>query len=126
MITKNKLVKPVAKPKINVITLGCSKNTYDSEVLMGQLRGNNLSVEHESNNIGKDDIIVINTCGFIDNAKQESIDTILQYSQLKDEGKVGKVIVTGCLSERYKPELESEITNIDAFFGTNDLQNILH
>ena len=102
MITKNKLVKTVAKPKINVITLGCSKNTYDSEVLMGQLRGNNLSVEHESNQLGKDDIVVINTCGFIDNAKQESIDTILQYSQLKDEGKVGKVIVTGCLSERYK------------------------
>jgi ribosomal protein S12 methylthiotransferase len=117
MITKSKLVKPVAKPKINVITLGCSKNTYDSEVLMGQLRGNNLAVEHESNNLGKDDIIVINTCGFIDNAKQESIDTILQYSQLKEEGKVGKVIVTGCLSERYKPELESEITNVDAFFA---------
>lgn len=116
----------IAKPKINVITLGCSKNTYDSEVLMGQLRGNNLSVEHESNQLGKDDIVVINTCGFIDNAKQESIDTILQYSQLKDEGKVGKVIVTGCLSERYKPELESEITNVDAFFGTNDLENILH
>ncbi len=116
----------IAKPKINVITLGCSKNTYDSEVLMGQLRGNNLAVEHESNHLGKDDIIVINTCGFIDNAKQESIDTILQYSQLKEEGKVGKVIVTGCLSERYKPELESEITNVDAFFGTNDLENILH
>lgn len=125
MITK-KAIKSVAKPKINVITLGCSKNTYDSEVLMGQLRGNNLAVEHESNRLGKDDIVVINTCGFIDNAKQESIDTILQYSQLKDEGKVGKVIVTGCLSERYKPELESEITNVDAYFGTNDLQNILH
>ena len=116
----------VAKPKINVITLGCSKNTYDSEVLMGQLRGNNLAVEHEASNVGKDDIIVINTCGFIDNAKQESIDTILQYSQLKEEGKIAKVIVTGCLSERYKPELESEITNVDAFFGTNDLENILH
>lgn len=116
----------IAKPKINVITLGCSKNTYDSEVLMGQLRGNNLAVEHEANSVGKNDIVVINTCGFIDNAKQESIDTILQYSQLKDEGKVGKVIVTGCLSERYKPELESEITNVDAFYGTNDLENILH
>ncbi|MEE1945324.1 30S ribosomal protein S12 methylthiotransferase RimO [Pedobacter sp. KR3-3] len=125
MITK-KAIKSVTKPKINVITLGCSKNTYDSEVLMGQLRGNNLAVEHESNRLGKNDIVVINTCGFIDNAKQESIDTILQYSQLKDEGKVGKVIVTGCLSERYKPELESEITNVDAYFGTNDLQNILH
>ncbi len=115
----------VAQPKINVITLGCSKNTYDSEVLMGQLKGNNLAVEHESNTVGKDDIVVINTCGFIDNAKQESIDTILQYSQLKADGKVGKVIVTGCLSERYKPELESEITNVDAYFGTNDLENIL-
>ncbi|MCJ0742333.1 30S ribosomal protein S12 methylthiotransferase RimO [Pedobacter montanisoli] len=128
MITKNKSakIKASAQPKINVITLGCSKNTYDSEVLMGQLKGNNLNVEHESDKVGKNDIVVINTCGFIDNAKQESIDTILQYSQLKEQGKVGKVIVTGCLSERYKPELESEITNVDAFYGTNDLQNILH
>src|SRR5215217_1194648 len=102
-------VAPVKKPKINVITLGCSKNTYDSEVLMGQLRGNSMDVVHEDNKMGKDDIVVINTCGFIDNAKQESIDTILQYSQLKEEGKVGKVYVTGCLSERYKPELEAEI-----------------
>lgn len=123
--TASKII-PVKKPKINVITLGCSKNIYDSEVLMGQLKGNNLNVVHEASDINKDDIIVINTCGFIDNAKQESIDTILQYSQLKDEGKISKVIVTGCLSERYKPELESEITNVDAFFGTNDLQNILH
>lgn len=115
----------VKKPKVNVITLGCSKNIYDSEVLMGQLRGNMIDVVHESETVAKDDIIVINTCGFIDNAKQESIDTILQYSELKEQGKVGKVIVTGCLSERYKPELESEITNVDAFFGTNDLQNIL-
>src|SRR5690606_3401016 len=119
---KRELVK---KPKVNVITLGCSKNIYDSEVLMGQLRGNMIDVVHESETVAKDDIIVINTCGFIDNAKQESIDTILQYSELKEQGKVGKVIVTGCLSERYKPELESEITNVDAFFGTNDLQNIL-
>jgi len=116
----------MVKPKINVITLGCSKNTYDSEVLMGQLRGNNLAVEHEAAKMGKNDIVVINTCGFIDNAKQESIDTILQYSQLKDEGKIGKVIVTGCLSERYKPELEAEISSVDAYFGTNDLKDILH
>ncbi|RZL61571.1 MAG: radical SAM protein, partial [Pedobacter sp.] len=116
----------IKQPKINVITLGCSKNIYDSEVLMGQLRGNNLNVVHESDKMGKDDIVVINTCGFIDNAKQESIDTILQFSELKEAGKIGKVVVTGCLSERYKPELESEITNVDAFFGTNDLQNILH
>ncbi len=126
MITKVKQGKQVSKPKINVITLGCSKNTYDSEVLMGQLRGNQLQVTHESNQLDSNDIVVINTCGFIDNAKQESIDTILQYSQLKEEGKIGKVIVTGCLSERYKPELESEITNVDAYFGTNDLPNILH
>jgi len=126
MITNSaKKRESVKKPKVNVITLGCSKNIYDSEVLMGQLRGNMIDVVHESETIAKDDIIVINTCGFIDNAKQESIDTILQYSELKEQGKVGKVIVTGCLSERYKPELESEITNVDAFFGTNDLQNIL-
>jgi len=112
-------------PRVNVITLGCSKNIYDSEVLMGQLRGNKIDVVHETNNIRKNDIVVINTCGFIDNAKQESIDTILQFSQLKEQGKVGKVIVTGCLSERYKPELQKEISNVDAYFGTNDLQNLL-
>jgi ribosomal protein S12 methylthiotransferase len=115
-----------AKPRVNVVTLGCSKNIYDSEILMGQLKGNHFDVVHEAEKVGKDDIIVINTCGFIDNAKQESIDTILQYSELKDQGKVGKVIVTGCLSERYKPELEAEITNVDSWFGTNDLQNLLH
>lgn len=113
------------KPRINVITLGCSKNIYDSEILMGQLKGNHFHVVHEAAKLNNDDIIVINTCGFIDNAKQESIDTILQYSEMKEQGKVGKVIVTGCLSERYKPELEAEITNIDAYFGTNDLQNLL-
>lgn len=117
--------QPKKQPKINVITLGCSKNIYDSEVLMGQLRGNMREVSHESASMGKDDVVVINTCGFIDNAKQESIDTILQYSEMKDQGLVGKVIVTGCLSERYTPELSAEITNIDAFFGTNDLPNIL-
>ncbi len=113
------------QPRVNVITLGCSKNTYDSEVLMGQLNGNKMEVVHEASNLKSNDIIVINTCGFIDNAKQESIDTILQYSELKDRGKVGKVIVTGCLSERYTPELSAEITNIDAWFGTNDLPNLL-
>jgi len=119
---------PIAtkKPRVNVVTLGCSKNIYDSEVLMGQLKGNQFDVVHESGEMRSDDIIVINTCGFIDNAKQESIDTILQYSELKEQGKVGKVIVTGCLSERYKPELEAEITNVDNYFGTNDLQNLLH
>ncbi len=124
---KTKQIKTVQniKPRVNVITLGCSKNVYDSEVLMGQLRGNQIDVVHESNINAKDDIIVINTCGFIDNAKQESIDTILQYSELKEQGKIGKIVVTGCLSERYKPELEAELSNVDAFFGTNDLQNIL-
>lgn len=125
MRTKISNIIPVKKPRVNVITLGCSKNIHDSEVLMGQLRGNQMNVSHEAETLNNDDIVVINTCGFIDNAKQESIDTILQYSQLKDEGKVGKVIVTGCLSERYKPELEAEITNVDSFFGTNDLQNLL-
>lgn len=118
--------KEQLKPRVNVVTLGCSKNIYDSEVLMGQLKGNQFDVVHEANKVSKDDIIVINTCGFIDNAKQESIDTILQYSELKEKGKVGKVIVTGCLSERYKPELEAEIGNVDSWFGTNDLQNLLH
>ena len=125
MITKSKLVKPVAKPKINVITLGCSKNTYDSEVLMGQLRGNNLAVEHESNNLGKDDIIVINTCGFIDNAKEESVNTILEYVDKKEQGLVDKVFVTGCLSERYRPDLEKEIPDVDQYFGTTELPLLL-
>ena len=121
------IYKPIikVKPRVNVVTFGCSKNIYDSEILMGQLKGNHFDVVHEAEQVNSDDIIVINTCGFIDNAKQESIDTILQYSELKEQGKVGKVIVTGCLSERYKPELEAEITNVDAYFGTNDLQNLL-
>lgn len=125
MRTKGTVATKIAQPKVNVITLGCSKNIVDSEVLMGQLKGNSFDVVHESEKVGKDDIVIINTCGFIDNAKQESIDTILQFSDLKEKGKVGKVIVTGCLSERYKPELESEITNVDAFYGTNDLKQML-
>lgn len=120
------IIQPVkSRPRVNVVTLGCSKNIYDSEVLMGQLKGNAFDVVHEAEKVGRNDIVVINTCGFIDNAKQESIDTILQYSELKEQGKIGKVIVTGCLSERYKPELEAEITNVDSWFGTNDLQNML-
>ncbi|MBC7745494.1 MAG: 30S ribosomal protein S12 methylthiotransferase RimO [Flavobacterium sp.] len=115
-----------SKPRVNVVTLGCSKNIHDSEILMGQLRGNQIDVVHEDQNLNPNDIIVINTCGFIDNAKQESIDTILEYSQLKEQGKVGKVIVTGCLSERYKPELQAEISNVDAYFGTNELQLLLN
>ncbi|OYD40469.1 30S ribosomal protein S12 methylthiotransferase RimO [Sphingobacterium cellulitidis] len=120
-----KKVTSFVKPRVNVVTLGCSKNIHDSEVLMGQLKGNQMEVVHEASNIQANDIVVINTCGFIDNAKQESIDTILQFSELKDQGKVNKVIVTGCLSERYKPELESEIPSVDAFFGTNDLPELL-
>ncbi|QJD94614.1 30S ribosomal protein S12 methylthiotransferase RimO [Mucilaginibacter robiniae] len=125
---KTKIVKqpaPAVKPRVNVITLGCSKNVYDSEILMGQLKGNQIDVVHESQILSSNDTVVINTCGFIDNAKQESIDTILQYSELKEQGKIAKVIVTGCLSERYKPELEAEIPNVDAYFGTNELQNVL-
>lgn len=125
---KTKYTKSVPlmnKPRVNVVTLGCSKNIHDSEVLMGQLKGNQMEVVHESSNIQENDIVVINTCGFIDNAKQESIDAILQYSELKDQGKINKVIVTGCLSERYKPELQAEIPNVDAYFGTNDLPDLL-
>jgi ribosomal protein S12 methylthiotransferase len=125
MKTKVNNTAPITKPRVNVITLGCSKNIHDSEVLMGQLRGNQMDVVHESDKLFEDDIIVINTCGFIDNAKQESIDTILQYSELKEQGKISKLIVTGCLSERYKPELEAEIKNVDSYFGTNDLQQLL-
>ena len=116
--------KTIKKNKVNVVTLGCSKNLYDSEVLMGQLKANKFEVEHEST---KDDsaIVIINTCGFIDNAKQESIDTILRYVDAKEDGLVEKVYVTGCLSERYKPELEKEIPEVDAWFGTRDLPRLL-
>jgi len=126
MKVKDRINKSTIQPRVNVITLGCSKNTYDSEVLMGQLKGNQINVVHEASDVRENDIVIINTCGFIDNAKQESIDTILQYSDLKAEGKIGKVVVTGCLSERYKPELEAEIKNVDSWFGTNDLQNLLN
>ena len=125
---KTKYAKPaplINKPRVNVVTLGCSKNIHDSEVLMGQLKGNQMEVVHEASNIQANDIVVINTCGFIDNAKQESIDAILQYSDLKDQGKINKVIVRGCLSEGNKPEFQSEIPNVDAFFGTNDLPDLL-
>jgi ribosomal protein S12 methylthiotransferase len=126
MKVKDRVNKSIIQPRVNVITLGCSKNTYDSEVLMGQLKGNQINVVHEANDMRENDIVIINTCGFIDNAKQESIDAILQYSDLKADGKIGKVVVTGCLSERYKPELEAEIKNVDSWFGTNDLQNLLN
>lgn len=116
--------KSLKKNKVNVITLGCSKNIYDSEVLMGQLKANKFDVSHESTDEDSG-IVIINTCGFIDNAKQESIDTILEFAQAKEAGKIDKLIVTGCLSERYKPELSKEIKNVDEFFGTRDLPLLL-
>lgn len=116
--------KTLKKNKVNVVTLGCSKNIFDSEVMMSQLKANNFDVEHESKQEDSE-IVIINTCGFIDNAKQESIDTILTYAEAKAEGKVDKVYVTGCLSERYKDELETEIPNVDAFFGTRELPRLL-
>jgi ribosomal protein S12 methylthiotransferase len=116
--------KSLKKNKINVITLGCSKNVYDSEVLMGQLRANGKEVTHEATE-DEGNIIVINTCGFIDNAKEESVNTILEYADKKEQGLVDKVFVTGCLSERYRPDLEKEIPNIDQFFGTTELPLLL-
>lgn len=113
--------KNTKKHTINVVTLGCSKNVYDSEVLMGQLRANNKQVVHEQ----EGDIVVINTCGFIDNAKEESVNTILSYVQKKQEGLVEKVFVTGCLSERYKPDLIKEIPDVDQYFGTTELPSLL-
>ena len=113
--------KSPKKNIINVITLGCSKNVYDSEVLMGQLRGSGKEVVHEE----KGNIVVVNTCGFIDNAKEESVNTILEQIQNKESGKVDEVYVTGCLSERYKPDLKKEIPQVDAYFGTSDLPQLL-
>lgn len=112
------------KTKVNIVTLGCSKNLVDSEVLLTQLKGNGIDAVHES---AQDDsnVVVINTCGFIDNAKQESIDTILRYVDAKEEGVVDKVYVTGCLSQRYKDDLEKEIPEVDAWFGTRDLSRLL-
>lgn len=116
--------KPSFKKKVNIVTLGCSKNQVDSEVLLAQLRGNGVDAVHEADN---DDaqVVVINTCGFIDNAKQESIDTILRYVDAKEEGIVKNVYVTGCLSQRYKDDLEKEIPQVDGWFGTRDLSRLL-
>ncbi|MEE6186837.1 Ribosomal protein S12 methylthiotransferase RimO [Mycovorax composti] len=116
--------KTLKKDKVNIITLGCSKNMVDSEVLSGQLRANGIDVVHE--NTKKDhNIVVVNTCGFIDKAKEESINTILEQVELKKHGRIDKVYVTGCLSERYKESLEQEIPEVDAFFGTMELPAIL-
>jgi ribosomal protein S12 methylthiotransferase len=118
MKTKRKL------DKVNIVTLGCSKNIVDSEVLYSQLKANKFDVEHESM---KDDanVIIINTCGFIDNAKQESIDTILRYAEAKQAGDIDKLYVTGCLSQRYMPELQKEIPDVDQYFGTTHLPQLL-
>lgn len=113
--------KSLKKNTINVITLGCSKNIYDSEVLMGQLKASGKDVVHEK----EGNIVVVNTCGFIDNAKEESVNTILEQIQKKEAGDVDKVYVTGCLSERYKPDLEKEIPQVDQYFGTTDLPQLL-
>lgn len=113
--------KTLKKNRINVITLGCSKNVYDSEVLMGQLKASGKDVVHEQ----EGNVVVINTCGFINNAKEESVNTILEYMQKKEDGEVDKVFVTGCLSERYKPDLQKEIPNVDQYFGTTELPGLL-
>jgi ribosomal protein S12 methylthiotransferase len=117
---KAKTRKPT---KVNVVTLGCSKNIYDSEVLMGQLKANGIETAHESNAVSE--VVVINTCGFIDKAKEESIQTILHYCQAKEDKLVDKVYVTGCLSERYAGDLAAEIPEVDAWFGTRDLPRLL-
>ena len=113
--------RSIKKNTINVVTLGCSKNVYDSEVLMGQLKADGKNVVHEQ----EGNIVVINTCGFINNAKEESINTILEYVQQKEAGLIDKVFVMGCLSERYKPDLEKEIPDVDQYFGTSELPALL-
>jgi len=116
--------KTLKKNKVNVVTLGCSKNLFDSEVMMAQLKANKFDVEHEAKQ-DDSEIVIINTCGFIDNAKEESINTILRYAEAKKDGHVEKIYVTGCLSERYKNDLENEIPEVDAYFGTRDLPRLL-
>jgi ribosomal protein S12 methylthiotransferase len=116
--------KTLKKDKVNIITLGCSKNMVDSEVLSGQLKANDIDVVHENRKLDHN-IVVVNTCGFIDKAKEESINTILDQVELKKKGKLDKVYVTGCLSERYRNNLESEIPEVDAYFGTMELPLIL-
>ncbi|WP_291906264.1 30S ribosomal protein S12 methylthiotransferase RimO [Chitinophaga sp. CB10] len=116
--------KTLKKDKVNIITLGCSKNMVDSEVLSGQLAANDIDVVHESTKRDHN-IVVVNTCGFIDKAKEESINTILEQVELKERGKLDKVYVTGCLSERYRGDLEAEIAGVDAWFGTMELPLIL-
>lgn len=116
--------RTLKKNKVNVVTLGCSKNVFDSEILMSQLKANKFEVEHEAKQ-DDSEIVIINTCGFIGEAKQESINTILRYVDAKNEGQVDKIYVTGCLSQRYKDDLEKEIPEVDAYFGTRDLPRLL-
>ena len=116
--------KALHPKKVNIITLGCSKNMVDSEVLSGQLRANEIEVVHENTKLDHQ-IVVVNTCGFIDKAKEESVNTILEQVELKRKGKLEKVYVTGCLSERYKQNLETEIPEVDAYFGTMELPQLL-
>tara|TARA_B100001287_G_scaffold185898_1_gene156869 strand:- start:343 stop:1671 length:1329 start_codon:yes stop_codon:yes gene_type:complete len=117
-------VRTLKKNKVNVVTLGCSKNIFDSEVMMAQLKANKFDVSHEAKH-DDSEIVIINTCGFIDNAKQESIDTILRYADAKKDGAVDRVYVTGCLSQRYKEDLETEIPEVDGYFGTRELPRLL-
>ncbi|MFC2126660.1 30S ribosomal protein S12 methylthiotransferase RimO, partial [Bacteroidota bacterium] len=113
------------KNKVNVITLGCAKNLVDSEVLVTQLKGNGIDAFHESIDENSN-IVIINTCGFIQDAKQESIDTILRFAEARDSGQIEKLYVTGCLSQRYQEDLEKEIPIVDAWFGTSDLPKLLN
>jgi len=116
--------KTLKKNKINVVTLGCAKNIFDSEIMMSQLKANNYEVEHESQSEDSA-IVIVNTCGFIDSAKEESVNTILQFAEAKESGLIEKLFVTGCLSERYKDDLEKEIPDVDKYFGTKDLPKLL-
>lgn len=115
--------KTLRKEKVNVVTLGCSKNLVDSENIITQLRGNDYEVSHETED--DSDIIIVNTCGFIDLAKEESVNTILSYAEEKKAGNINKLYVTGCLSQRYKDDLEAEIPEVDAYFGTMELPGLL-
>lgn len=117
-------VKTLKKNKVNIITLGCAKNLVDSEEIFTQLKANRFDVSHEADKSNAN-IVIINTCGFIEKAKQESIDTILQYADAKEAGLIDKLYVTGCLSQRYRTDLEQEIPQVDAFFGTNELPRLL-
>ena len=116
--------KTLKQDKVNVITLGCSKNLVDSENIITQLRGNDYEVVHDSNDEDAN-IVIVNTCGFIDLAKEESVNTILEYAEVKQQGGIDKLYVTGCLSQRYKDDLEKEIPEVDAYFGTLELPGLL-